>query len=188
MTDELTLLLERAKRHDLEALDELVDRYANRLFGYLLRLTGHRDDAEELVQEVFVRLVRTIDRYRHDGRFDAWLFRIATNLARDRARTLKRRPTTGSLDDPGGADAPRLVADPDVESPDRSIQQKEDVDRLQQAMERLPETDRQVILLRHYSEMSFNEIAELMGTPIGTALARAHRALAKLRGWMEESK
>ena len=58
---------------------------------------------------------------------------------------------------------------------------------MQQAIERLPETDRQVILLRHYSGMSFNEIAELMGTPLGTALARAHRGLAKLRRWMEES-
>ena len=109
------------------------------------------------------------------------------NLARDRARTLKRRPATGSLDDIGHGDAPRFLADQAVVSPDRPIQRKEDVDRLQQAMERLPETDRQVILLRHYSGMSFNEIAELMGTPIGTALARAHRGLAKLRGWMEES-
>ena len=87
---QLTDVIERAQRREPDAFDTLVDLYSSRLFGYLYRRTGSRHDAEDMLQEVFVRLVRTLDRYTHDGRFEAWLFRIATNLIRDRVRQLQR--------------------------------------------------------------------------------------------------
>ncbi len=189
-SDELASVIEGAQRREPGAFDNLVGLYASRLYGFLYRLTGTRDDAQDLVQEVFVRLVRTIDRYEHGGRFEAWLFRIAANLARDRVRRLKRAPGIISLDetdigsssDPGRRNPSGVV---DQHRPDRGMELAEDVDRLQQALENLPETEREVVMLRHYSNLSFAEIAELMGTPLGTALARAHRGLHKLRAMMD---
>ena len=188
--DELSDLIHRAQRLDADAFEQLVDAYAPRLFGFLYRLTGHRDDAEELVQEVFVRLVRVLKQYEHDGRFDAWLFRIATNLARDRIRKLTRSPEIASLDvaETGseGTSVWDRLGDLTSPPPEQRIEVEEDAGHLEGFLAKLPQAEREVILLRHYTRMSFAEIAEVMGTPLGTALARSHRGLAKLRQWMEE--
>ncbi len=190
--DGLADLIDRAQRRDPQAFDDLVERYGRRLFGYLYRLTGSRDDADDLLQEVFVRLVRTIGSYQHDGRFEGWLFRIATNLARDRIRRIRRAPAVVSLDAGTGADdadqkasMATQLADPLGPAPDTLMQQGEDADRLQRALGELPGAEREVILLRHFSGMSFAEVAEAMGTPLGTALARSHRGLGKLRALLE---
>lgn len=191
---DLAKLIRRAQERDPEAFDALVETYSPRLYGYLYRLTSHRDDADELLQEVFVRVVRNIERYAHDGRFEAWLFRIATNLVRDNVRRKKRRPAMNASDHFAGNGEDESTGGllesntPDDGSmrPEARLETAEDVDRLQVALTKLPEKEREVIMLRHFSEMSFKEIAEATGTPIGTALARAHRGLAKLRQWMEE--
>jgi RNA polymerase sigma-70 factor (ECF subfamily) len=189
---DLAAVIEDAQRGRSEAFDVLVDLYASRLYGFLYRLTSNRDDAQELVQEVFVRVVRTIERYEHDGRFEAWLFRIAANLARDRIRRIGRAPGFTSLDAPGSREGEDQAPweEPsrrEEERPGARMETEEDLDRLQAALAKLPDAEREVVMLRHYSDLSFGEIAELMGTPLGTALARAHRGLNKLRSLMEES-
>ena len=182
--------IRKAQRGDSKAYDLLVEWYAGRLFGFLFRLTGSRHDAEDLMQEVFVRLVRMIAAYTHDGRFEAWLFRIAANLARDRARRALRGPraTSGGgptgYDDGNAADPFEEVADTDRDSGLSRMQAAEDSDRLNAALSALSETEREVILLRHFSQLSFKEIADLMNTPLGTALARGHRGLQRLRELM----
>jgi len=180
-------LICRARQRDSAAFETLVEIYSPRLYGYFYRLTGRREDAEDLLQEVFVRVVRMIGRYEHDNRFDAWLFRIATNLVRDRVRRQRRSPG-GEASGRQGHEPGILeeVPDDDVDQPDDVLQTAEQVDQLQRALKRLPGAEREVILLRHFSQMSFKEVAEAMGTPLGTALARAHRGLAKLRQLMEE--
>ena len=183
-------LIERARSREAGAFDELVAHYAPRLYGYLYRLTGSRHAAEDLLGELLVRLVRTIGEYRHDGRFDAWLFRIATNLARDRLRRAKVarevQAGAGTDEDDGDGLLGRTI-DARETGPLKTLSTAEQIDRMQRAVGRLPEPEREVILLRHFSEMSFKEIAELMGTPLGTALARAHRGLARLRELMGEA-
>lgn len=185
---ELASIIERAQRYDPAALEELVDAYARRVFGYLYRMTGSRADAEDLLQEVFLRLVRTIGDYQHDGRFEAWLFRIGTNLVRDRLRRQRTQRTVHlGL---GGRDGDGQLAESDLPAardhdPSARLAQAEDLDRLQAALAQLSEPERQVVMLRHFSQLSFKEIAEAMGTPIGTALARAHRGLSRLRALME---
>jgi len=189
--DVLAALVDRAKSQDPAAYDALVEHFGPRLHGYLYRLTGSCVDAEDLLGDLFVRLVRMIGSYTHDGRFEAWLFRIATNLARDRVRRARRASVTLSLDaessgngqDEGGLSWENL-ADISRQPPEAPLELREQVDRLQQAVARLPEAEREVILLRHFSGLSFAEIAEAMGTPLGTALARAHRGLGKLRTLM----
>ena len=183
-TAELADLIRRAQRRDPAAFDALVEAYNARLYGYFYRLTGSRHDAEDLLQEVFVRLVRMIDQYEHKDRFDGWLFRVATNLARDRVRRARR--TAGLHAQAVSAEVGPLdeLADPAVDQPGRTVERAEQCDRLQWALGQLPEAERQVILLRHFSQMAFREIAEVMDTPLGTALARAHRGLARLRKMM----
>ncbi len=188
----LESVIRRAKLRDPAAFDALVDSYSPRLFGFLYRLTGHRSDAEDLLQDVFLRVVRKIEHYDHSGRFDAWLFRIATNLVRDRARRAQRTPRLTSLEgrgEHGASDSrsPERWADTSVPPPDRSMVLGEQVDALQLALAKLPVVEREVIMLRHFGQMSFAEIAEIMGTPLGTALARGHRALQRLRKLMKES-
>lgn len=183
--DALAAAILGAQRGNAAAFDTLVDHFSGRVFGFLYRLTGSRTDAEDLMQEVFVRLVRMIGAYQHDGRFEAWLFRIAANLCRDRVRKAKRTPKQISIDAGSDADGDTntgsLLPSSGTAAPDAGLVMQEDLDALGRALAELPEAERTVIMLRHFSDMSFKEIAESMGTPLGTALARAHRALGRLR-------
>ncbi len=190
----LAAVIQAAQGGDPAAYDVLVEQYGGRVFGFLFRLTGSRHDAEDLMQDVFLRVVRTLARYDHDGRFEAWIFRIAANLVRDRVRRAKRTPRTFDLGDGGDFGVASAGADGwaglggAAESVDAPLVRGEEVAELNQALDRLPLGEREVILLRHFSQMSFKEIAELMGTPLGTALARAHRGLARLRALMTDAR
>lgn len=180
---DLDEILRRACRRDPEALGLLVELYGHRVFGLLYELSGSRETAEELLQETFLRVVRTIDRYVHSGKFEAWLFRIAANLARDRARQSRRRGIPVSLES-GPVQGEALVAREEFGSasvPERRAMDKESLERLSRCLERLTPPQREILLLRHYSGLSFPEIAQLLGVPLGTALARAHRALQRLK-------
>lgn len=179
--DALEELLARACRREPAALAELVERYSRRVFGLVYRLTGSRDAAEDLMQETFLRVVRGIEQYEHVGRFEAWLFRIAANLARDRARKGVRRGEMASLDGLE-MDKDLPVSNGDMhEDPAGRVALSEDRAALAVGLERLGDVDREILLLRHYGELSFKEIAEVLKIPLGTALARAHRALQRLR-------
>lgn len=170
-------LLRRARRRDPDALSRLVEMYSERVFGLLYRLSGSREAAEDLLQDTFLRVVRAIEEYEHSGRFESWLFRIAANLARDRARR-QGRPRVASVEEVD-VDAGRSASAGD--DPVERVADGDERRRLEAALARLPELDREMIVLRHYSELPFREIADLLGVPLGTALARAHRALARLR-------
>ena len=178
-------LIRGAQRGAPESFDRLVDVFASRVFGFILRMTGSPQDAEDLVQEVFLRVVRMIGAYRHDDRFEAWLFRIAANLVRDRARRARRAPRLVSAQ-ASGEDAGRALSTmdelPGSPAPaDARLIRTEEIDALNAAMVSLTDAEREVIMLRHFGGLSFKEIAGVMGTPLGTALARAHRGLARLR-------
>lgn len=177
-----------AQQGDATSFDRLVDAYAPRLFGFLFRLTGSRQEAEDLLQEVYLRLVRTIEAYTHDGRFDAWLFRIAANLVRDRVRKVRRSGKfVSGAGDAGDDGNGSLIESVEAETPgvDRQMALSEEVDALNRALAQLPEAEREVVVLRHFSQMSFKEIAEATEVPLGTALARGHRGLEKLRKLMD---
>ncbi|OQZ07215.1 MAG: hypothetical protein B6D36_01000 [Planctomycetes bacterium UTPLA1] len=179
-----------AQRGDTSCLDRLIESYADRLYGFLYRMTGSRHDAEDLMQEVFIRLVRTISAYQHDGRFEAWFFRIAANLARDRLRRICRGPKFLSVaadpddDERGGGSGGIARIGSEAEPVDAALERAEEMDALGAAMLKLPDAEREVVMLRHFSQMSFREIAESTGVPLGTALARGHRGLGKLRAIM----
>lgn len=158
----------------------LIKEYGPRLYGYFLQRSGSASAAEELLQECYLRLIKNIGRYRDEGRFDSWLFRIAANLARDRVRQRQRQVETSELprgdgDEPGG---PPAAEGP---SPAEAAIRNEQMELIGKALGQLPELDREIILLRHYGNLSFREIAEQFGMPLGTALAKVHRGLKQVR-------
>lgn len=167
-------LVVRAGEGDEDAWRELVDAYARRVYGLLRSRSCDPARAEEITQSVFVTVARVLGKgqYREQGRFDAWLFRVAMNRLRDDARARKRRSTHALGDTAGGLEAP-------ADSPPT------ETDGLHAALEGLAPADREVIELRHRADMSFKQIAEVLGQPLGTVLARHHRALRKLRATLE---
>jgi len=188
--------LEQATAGDGHAWRRLVEAYSPRVFGLLVRQCGDRDLADELTQAAFVQVVAHLGRYSEKGSFEPWLFRIAMNLLRDEMRRRKRqaRPmdmTEGPADGRDGSEwtaVQERAVQIGATAPDDPLEQvsrAEQIDRLRQAVDRLPEADRQIVHLRHTAGLTFKQIAETLDEPLGTVLARGHRALAKLKKAME---
>lgn len=159
-----------------EAFERLVREYGDRIYRFMKRLAGERS-AEDLTQEVFIRVPRSIESLRPEGRFESWLFTIANNLCIDQAR---RRKPEASLSDVDESLAPERFAST-VRGPLEVLEENERRRALLQAVERLPFDQRQVFLLREEAGLSFREIAELTGCPLNTALGRMHYAMEALR-------
>jgi len=159
-------------------VERLLVSFAPRVYGLLLRMVGRPDVAEDLMQETLLRALRSQATYRPEGRFRAWIFRIAVNLARD---WIRRRPRERSV--PLGDDSDETLpgVTPATDSPpDADTLGRERARHVEQALARLPNADREVLLMRYYGDLTFKAIAQATGQPLGTVLARAHRALKKL--------
>jgi len=185
-SEQVRAMIRSARMGDEAAYQEFLAAYGPRLYGYFFRATGSAHDSEDLLSEVLVRLLRRLGDYDERGRFEPWLFSIAANLVRDRIRRRKVRPTMASLESADDDHAPLGDALPGSAEPvDGAMQASEDADALSTALETLDETSRQMVLLRHFSEMSFKEIAAVFECPLGTVLAKVHRTLKALRTVME---
>ncbi len=159
-----------------EAFERLLREFGDRIFRFARRLVGEAT-AEDLAQEVFVRVFRSIGAYRPSGRFESWIFAIASNLCIDQAR--KRRPEA-SVTDLGEEMSAERFASTAPEPPDE-LEAEERRRALLRAVERLPLEQRQVFLLREEGGLSFREIADIAGCPLNTALGRMHYAMENLR-------
>lgn len=166
------------------ALEALIEGWRRPLYGYLLRMTGQRADAEDLFQETWLRVWRALPDYQERQGFSSFLFTVASRLCIDRSR---RRRTSRALFEEERDDMP-LDAAPGLDSnwPDRLLEDGQARQLLAQAVERLPELQRQTVLLRLEAGLSFREIAEIRGEPIGTVLPRMHRALKRIRQTFKE--
>ncbi len=171
-------LLERAADGDEDAWRQILDRYASRVYGLLRAQCGNTDLAEEITQSTFCTIVTKLGKYTEQGRFESWLFRIAMNRLRDEMRRRSRHAINIEEESLIGLAGPAPAEQDPADADDP------DLHRLRRAMQRLPEADRQIIQLRHHGELSFRQIAEVLGQPVGTVLARQHRALKKLRDMM----
>ena len=173
--------MRRLKDGDASAGAELVCRYEGVLMGYLRRLAGSDHLAEELHQATWLSALEHLDKFDASGSaaggFKAWVFRIATNKANDWWRRSGREQAAKS--------GLRLVNEGASEPYDRTEVQ-EQVERLREAIGKLPEAQREVLCLRYFSGLKFVEIAEMLGCPLNTALGRMHKAMAKLKRLMEE--
>ena len=179
--ERLREMIARAQANQAEGYEQLLAAYGVRLYRYFCRATGSHHDSEDLLGELMLRLVRTLKDYDDRGKFEPWLFRIASNMVRDRIRRKVANPApAGGLGQPDGGRADQELAGPAV-AVDAAILASETSIELRQALERLDPTVRDMILLRHFGEMSFREIAQLYRCPMGTVLARVHRGLKALR-------
>jgi len=167
--------LQRAAAGDEAAWRDIVEAYTPRVFGLIRAQCGNVDLAEEITQSTFCTVVERIGRYAEVGRFESWLFRIAMNRLRDEMRRRRRQANPVENETLVG------LAGAGDDKPDDAGGGPEGVAALQAALGRLSESDRQVIHLRHFTGLSFAAIAEILGEPLGTVLARQHRALKKLR-------
>lgn len=180
--DQLRVVIASAQAGKAKGYRALLETYGPRLCGYFFRATGSRHEAEDLVGELMLRLIRRLKHYDHRGRFEPWLFRIAANMIRDRIRRIRTRPTPASLS--AESDSGQTMADHlpgPSEATDASMLAGERSAELHEALEELDLPTREMILLRYFGQMSFKELAEVFGCPVGTALARVHRGLRALR-------
>ncbi len=170
-------ILRRAAAGDQDAWREVVDLYGRRVFGLIRAQCGSADLAEEITQSTFCTIVSKIGAYTEQGKFESWLFRIAMNRLRDEMRRRKRQAkpveeeTLTTLAGTATRDAGGAGDGGEVPS-------------LRRALAQLSEADRRIIHLRYFGELSFKQIADLLEQPLGTVLARQHRALKKLRQYM----
>jgi RNA polymerase sigma-70 factor (ECF subfamily) len=175
---ELARIIDGCKSGNADCFAQVVDMYAGRCYGYFYRLTGDRNLSDELLSELFIRLVQKIRSYK-GGSFESWLFKIASNIFHDHLRGKQRRKKLleacrAALELEPGSNEPRVSDEAGIR-----------LDRLQVQLNRLDADTRELIMLRFYSGLSFREIAELRSEPLGTALSRLHRGLKKLRELME---
>jgi RNA polymerase sigma-70 factor (ECF subfamily) len=162
-----------------KAFETLVLRHKNRVFTSIMLIVKDSDVAEDLLQDSFIKAVHTMKsgRYNEEGKFSSWISRIAHNLAIDHFRKEKRNPTI-QLEDNNKAFNSLTYAEDSAEA----LQIREETfGRLKAMIETLPENQREVLIMRHYADMSFQEIADATGVSINTALGRMRYALINLR-------
>jgi RNA polymerase sigma-70 factor, ECF subfamily len=174
-------LVERLAEGDSSSGNQLVERHSGALLRYLQRLVHSDHLAEELHQQTWMSVLQNLDRFdpgHVGGGFKAWLYRIATNKAHDHWRSRGREKVA--------TEGLRLITEESGPDAAHRLEGAEMDQRLRAAVELLPEHQRQILLLRYYSNLKFVEIAEMLGCPLNTALGRMHKATLKLRELLSE--
>ncbi len=184
---ELQNAVKAAQAGEVEGFEFILNAYRHRLYGYFFRALANHHNAEDLLSDISFRLVKVIHRYDDRGRFEPWLFRIAANLVRDRFRRKKTRGNTLSLSQENASGKSMDQQLPGRDEPvDRQMLSEEVNQQLQDALARLDDTTREMVLLRYFGEMSFKELSAKFDCPLGTVLAKVHRALKSLKETMAD--
>jgi len=187
-------LVDRAQRGDRGALGQLLRQQQGRLYHLALRMVSDRDDAAEVTQQAMLKVVDQLDGFRGEARFTTWLRQILVNEAFSLLRkrqTRNQHHASGNAHPPAGADEPasdpmqRLQATREP-GPAQRVQQEEAIANLQQAIDRLDETFRAVLLLRDIDGLDYQQIGEVMDMPQGTVKSRLFRARLQLREQLEK--
>jgi RNA polymerase sigma-70 factor (ECF subfamily) len=179
MTEDTQLLAAALRRRDPDVLDRLIEQYQQRLYRYLLFLTGNRALAEDLFQETWVRVLERGHQYNAKNKFESWLFTIARNLVID----VSRRKKIASLEEVGNPDSEQSFDPPD----DRAISAlqmlvaRENQKAVQLSLLKIAPYYREVLLLRFHEELPLEEIATVLAKPISTVKSRLYRGLEALK-------
>lgn len=182
-TDE-ALVAAYIEKHDQQAFSSLVERHQDRVFGFLMGMVHNRDVANDLFQETFLRVIRAMHdergSYTQQGRWIAWVMQIARNAALDYLRSQKK---WRDVDGEETAFWDRLPDD--RQSVDDRLDRSEKMRMIEECIRRLPDEQREIVLLRHETDLTFREIGELTGVSINTALGRMRYALINLRKMLD---
>jgi RNA polymerase sigma-70 factor (ECF subfamily) len=182
MSDREKLLLERAKTGDIAAFEELIECYQRKIFNIALRIVGNYDDANDLAQEVLIRIYKSIANFKEQSSFSTWIYRITTNVCLDEIRKRKNRKVI-SLDEEikvedGEMQRQIVSSDP---LPEDAAEVGELRELVNGAIRSLSEEHRMVIVLRDIQGFSYDEIAEMLKCPEGTVKSRINRARLALK-------
>ena len=170
-------LIERSQKGDIDAFEELVARYERKVYTIAYRYMGNPEDASDLAQETFLKVFKSIDKFRGESSFSTWIYRITANICKDELRKIKRKPQT-SLDQEIWLDEGsviRQVVD-EKPTPDEVFEQKELWNYLQDLIANLSPEYRMVIVLQDINGYSYEEIAQITETSLGTVKSRLNRA------------
>ncbi len=156
---------------NIENLAPLFERHHVKLFNYYLRLTGDKPLSEDMVQDVFLRIMKYRHTFRGDGQFTTWMFSIARNVQTDYARRWRREEPLNTGDD-GEEHEPPSEGETDC---------RYDAQLLEEALRRLPDPNREILILSRYQGLKYSEIAELLDCSVESIKTRIHRAIKQLR-------
>jgi RNA polymerase sigma-70 factor, ECF subfamily len=179
-------LMLRCQEGEPYSFDVLFSRYEATTLALLTRLVGDRASAECLVQDAFMRIYRDAASYEYPRKFATWFYTIARNLAKNELRYRKRHPAQ-SLEDTGPeggqSQRPALIKDVKAEgrTPLSSIVNREVLERVREAIDKLPEQEKEALVMHRFLKLKYREIADIIGTRLGTVRSRMHSALGRLR-------
>jgi RNA polymerase sigma-70 factor (ECF subfamily) len=171
------LLVQRTRGGDVNAFGELVRRYQGSVFGVCCRLLGDPSEAEDLAQDSFLRAYRRLGTYDEERPFGPWMRRVAANLCLN--ALARRRPAVADLDDEIDA-----VVDEVAETPETAGDRAELSERVRSGLVQLPPHYRAVLELRHYQDMSYDEMASALGISVGEVRTRLYRARRRMARWL----
>ena len=178
-------LVRRLRDRDEQAFRELMVEHRDKVYNLTLRMLGNRAEAEDVAQEVFIQVFKTIDTFREESKLSTWLYRVAVNLCKNRIKYLARRQDRNKdqLDEANEAAASSAAAAPGgpPRRPDRAVEGAQIEKVLQEAIATLDEDHRVLVVLRDIEDLSIEEICAITGLPDGTVKSRLHRARLALR-------
>jgi len=180
------ILVDRFRNGDSAAFEEMIARHWDRIYGMVHQLLRNQQDAEEVTQDAFIRAHRGLANFRGDSAFSTWLYQIATNLARNRYWYWwrRKRDRTVSFDQPMGDDNDTPLSEifaGDAETPGDLTSTQELLDRIAVGMEKLSTRHREILILRNVKNLSYEEVAVILGISVGTVKSRIARARDSLR-------
>ncbi|HJQ33447.1 MAG TPA: sigma-70 family RNA polymerase sigma factor [Pyrinomonadaceae bacterium] len=173
-------LVERALAGDGDAFGEVVRRWERKIYALAYGITGSVEEARDAAQETFISAYRNLQGFRGEAKVSSWLHRIAVNQCISRQRRARVRAETG-IEDEEKAPALRLVAKGALGSPAHAAESKQRAEAVRRAVAALPRELREVVLLKEFEELTFQEIADALGIPLSTVKGRLYTALRQLR-------
>lgn len=174
-------LMEKVRTGDADAFRELVEAHQQRVIGTVARMIGDPNDAEDLSQQVFVRVWKSAPRWEPTAKFTTWLYTILRNLVFNECRRRARHKTVSLDAATDSEDHPRQFADGNVKSPDTTMLDAEMQDAIERSIQELPEAQRMAVIMRRYQDVSYEEIAEVLELTVPSVKSLLFRARTDLR-------
>jgi len=175
-----TQLIAKYLKDDEQSLEILIKRYLRPIYSFVYRYVGDQQEAEDITQEVFVKVWRNLKKFNRNKKFKTWIFSIAKNTSIDWLRRKKNRPFSNFENEEGYNSLANMIADP-APLPNEILAQKDIAGTLNIAVNQLTLRYRMVLFLRYNDHFTFREIAEVLGKPLNTIKSRHRRALIQLR-------
>lgn len=179
-------LMKQFQEGTVEAYDILVERYKDQITNYIYRFVGEWQECEDLLQETFLRVYRNRHSYRPIAKFSTWLYTIAGNLARSEYRKRKRRQTQSIQSVNRDNEEYEIDIPDDTYSPDQDAESAIQDEYIQNALMEIPDVFREVVVLRDVQQLSYDEIAQITGLPLGTVKSRINRGRTKLQSLLKD--